>query len=446
MRWSMPLSFVLLASTLSCSEAAQEPTEPPCTTTKRPIVAVHGFLASGDTYATQAQRFADNGYCLRSVHAFDWNTLGEKKTEDNVAELDAFIDEVRKSEGVDKVDLMGHSAGGGLGYSYLADPTRAAKVAHYAHLASFRQPDQNTPARPAGPNGEVPTLNVYSDADLIVQDKGDIPGATNVHLTTSDHYATATGPETFAALYRFFNDGEEAKVFLFKKVPSPPNTWISGKALTLGGNQPEVGAIVEVYRLDETGERSGSAWRSFTTNAKGEWGPLALVADSSSRFEMVVKPKDPDAKAVHYYFEPFTRSNHLLRLRTIPNDQGIAGSLLSTVNYDDAHSVVIAFVANRGVIAGRDTLSINGFNVATEELAPASKNAIAFFAYDANGNGASENTAISTFANFPFMGAIDSFMDTTKTGPIQVKLNDSTLNVRRWKSATEGPIVAVFND
>ena len=45
-----------------------------CNPNFRPIVALHGFLASGDTYAQQFQRFNTNGYCWDKLYVYDWNT------------------------------------------------------------------------------------------------------------------------------------------------------------------------------------------------------------------------------------------------------------------------------------------------------------------------------------------------------------------------------------
>ena len=92
----------------------------------------HGFLASGDTWALQAQRFASNGYCPGSLHAFVYNTLDQNA--DHVAELEALIDDVRAAHGVDRVDLAAHSMGGVISYDLLSDPARAAKVERYAVL------------------------------------------------------------------------------------------------------------------------------------------------------------------------------------------------------------------------------------------------------------------------------------------------------------------------
>jgi triacylglycerol esterase/lipase EstA (alpha/beta hydrolase family) len=56
---------------------------------KLPIVFVHGFLGSGDTYATQFQRFLANGYLPSQLNVFDWNSVGAKNNTINY--LDSFI-------------------------------------------------------------------------------------------------------------------------------------------------------------------------------------------------------------------------------------------------------------------------------------------------------------------------------------------------------------------
>ncbi|MCZ7585182.1 MAG: alpha/beta fold hydrolase [Deltaproteobacteria bacterium] len=105
-----------------------------CDGTVPPIVFAHGFLEVGDAFAAQTMRFASNGYCRDRIYAFDWNTLYGSGTKEALA---AFVDAVLAETGAAAVDLIGHSAGGGLSLSYLRDEASAGKVAHYAHVASF---------------------------------------------------------------------------------------------------------------------------------------------------------------------------------------------------------------------------------------------------------------------------------------------------------------------
>ncbi|TAH14586.1 MAG: alpha/beta fold hydrolase, partial [Sphingobacteriia bacterium] len=165
-----------------------------CDPSKTPIVFVHGFLGSGDTYATQFQRFLSNGYCTKQLFVFDWNSIGARGNTN--ALLDSFIQNVLNKSGAEKVNLVGHSAGGGIGYSYLNDSLRALKVAHYVHVGSGK----NT--KPAGKRGEVPTMNIYSTDDKVAKG-GAIPEAVNVQQSGNDHYQVATSEASFINMYSF---------------------------------------------------------------------------------------------------------------------------------------------------------------------------------------------------------------------------------------------------
>ena len=137
-----------------------------CNDTVTPVVMMHGLLASGDTWVNQVMRFQANNYCASKLWVFDWNTLSSFGGGGNTDEiLDAFIDSVLAVTGASQVNLVGHSAGGGTGYSYLSNPSYAAKVAHYVHIGSGAQ------SAPAGSSGQVPTLNIYSTDDQVVSGK-----------------------------------------------------------------------------------------------------------------------------------------------------------------------------------------------------------------------------------------------------------------------------------
>jgi hypothetical protein len=71
--------FSMVVSSSSCmkddDDMGNPMPAPVCDSTLTPVIFIHGFLASGDTYALQAQRFRANDYCARRIFAFDWNTL-----------------------------------------------------------------------------------------------------------------------------------------------------------------------------------------------------------------------------------------------------------------------------------------------------------------------------------------------------------------------------------
>lgn len=426
----LPLSILIV----SCGsiKPAETAKAPECDPAYRPIVFVHGFLASGDTYADQVMRFASNGYCPDRLYAFDWNTLGGAGT---VALLDSFINSILATTGAPKVDLAGHSAGGGLGYSYLSDPARAAKVAHYAHLGSRAQ------TQPAGPDGSIPTLNLYSSGDRVAAG-ADIPGATNKRFETLDHYQIATAPEVFAEMFAFFNDGKLPET---TAVQAQKRIGLSGKVVSLGENAPQSGATVDIYEVaPETGRRlRPQPDASLRTRADGRWGPWQ--AKPGVRYEFFVRSANSADRPIHYYREAFSRSNPLVYLRTFPGAGSPAGLLLAALPKNDDQSVVAVFNASRAIVHARDTLAIDGTTLSTEAITPAAKTVISMFLYD-NGDGKSSGTPHPGFQLMrSFLTGVDHFIPTAAPGSMRLFFNGRTLNVPNWKSATDGVIVAVFD-
>lgn len=413
-----------------------EVTAPPCRSAHRPIVFAHGLLAAGDTWAPQIMRFVANGYCEDELYRLDWNTLAGG-TADAADALDALVDRALAVSGKAAVDLVGHSAGGGLGYAYLADPARAARVAHYAHVAS------NHKTGPAGPDGATPTptLNLWSESDAIIKDKGDIPGATNVTLADADHYQAATSPASFDALYRFFNEGAAPQTTDI--LPAEPIS-VSGKVLALGENIPAPTATVTVYEVDpSTGARVGEPVAVLDAADDGSYGPVAVRGGVPHEF--VVTGATESGLPIHYYREPFVRSNPAVYLRTLPAADSLAGSLISEVPFDDQNqSVVVVFTASQATIYGRDTLKIQGLDLATEALAAPARTAIAWFLYDSDKDGVTSGDAIALFTVFPFLNGVDAWFEPGGP-PLRITFDGRTLWVPAWRAGVDGPVVATFD-
>jgi hypothetical protein len=390
-------------------------------------------LAAGDTFANHAMRFEANGYCLDRIVAFDWNTLDQ--AHDNAADLDAFIDDVLAATGADQVDLAGHSAGGGLGYTYLSTPSRAAKVAHYAHVGSHGQ------EAPAGAEGEVDTLNLWSEADLIIETKGDIPGTTNVKLTDADHYSVATSAESFDAIYRFFNDGEAPTTTDI--VPAETQT-LQGKVLTLGENLIGINVTVDIYACDPaTGFRqSEEPTSSLLTDATGHWGPFEAADETF--YEFHVHSDQPDDRPVHYYFEPFERSNPLVYLRTLPGPGSLAGTLMSSLPQPDTSSTLVVFSASHAMLAGTDSLTIDGTELLTPESATAEDTLLALFLYDTNENGETDGEPAEIFGVIPFLNGTDIHIPAGAPQSVTLTFNERVIRTRNWSTGLDGPIIAVF--
>lgn len=406
---------------------------PVCDSTYIPIVFVHGFLASGDTYATQVQRFSSNDYCSGYLYAFDWNTLGNQA--EAIAQLDALVEQVRTTHGVEQIHLAGHSAGGGLGYNYLADSLRASKVARYAHIGSSSQPG------PAGPDGSVPTANIWSAGDKVVPGSN-IPGATNISFLEADHYQVATSAETFEALFSFFNEGKLPET---TAIIAENQIELSGRVVTLGENKAQPASTIEIYEVNPaTGQRMrATPDATLTTDAQGNWGPWA--ARPEVPYEFFVRTANASDRPIHYYREGFTRSNQLVYLRMFPPPGSLAGLLLAGIPKDDDQTVLAVFSANQAVVDQRDQLSVNGFNLANDTYASAERTSIAFFLYD-DGDGQSSGNIHGAFAFLTsFMVGLDYFIPTEPQGSIELLYNGRAMYVPNWKSDTEGVIVAVFD-
>jgi triacylglycerol esterase/lipase EstA (alpha/beta hydrolase family) len=136
------MKIIFLATLLICQTCFAQNK---CDSSQLPIVFVHGFMGSGDNWATQIQCFSSNGFCEDRLFVFDWNSIaGGQNT---VGLLDSFINTVLIKTASDKINLVGHFAGGGICYAYLKDSLHAIKVAHYVHIGSMKMkaPAGHTP-------------------------------------------------------------------------------------------------------------------------------------------------------------------------------------------------------------------------------------------------------------------------------------------------------------
>ena len=403
-------------------------TAPPCDDTRTPIVFVHGFLEVGDAFATQAMRFASNGYCRDRIFAFDYNSLfGPFGTNDK---LDALIDAVLARTGAQKVDLLGHSLGGAVCYDYLEPAANAAKVAHYVSLASF----------PLGevPNG-VPGMNVSSTADTMAG-PSTMPGGENVSFDDLDHLQVATSEKTFAALYPFFNDGEEPETTAI--VPEEIIR-IGGRALTFAENAPAPNVRIQIYALDPaTGSRlTEEPAAVMIADQLGYWGDFIAAPDTF--YEFVCQDPDGDWPPVHYYREPFTRSNSMVYFRVFPPALSLLGLAFHLLPLNDDYAIFAWLNINQAAVFGRDTFAVNEFDLATPEMTDPSITTITVFFFDANFNGVSDGApAGGIWSSFPFMRAFDLWLPAA--GSTRFQFDGREMNIRNWPSKTDGLSIAVF--
>jgi pimeloyl-ACP methyl ester carboxylesterase len=301
------------AAAVTPVDAAPEPSEQAL-----PIVFVHGASGSGAQYETQALRWASNGY-PKPVRAIDRISTTPAVI---YPILDAFIDDLLAETGDDQVYVLGHSAGTFVMAGYLASsPERAARVAKYVGIDGLSL---------AECPGGVPCMGLWARGN-----PARALGSTNVHLPEHGHTDVVTSPEGFAAQYEFLTGKVPATTLV---LPEPPGQVdIAGRALNFPANTGIDGATVQLWKVDPaTGQRSGDEpVTQVVVDSSGNFGPWKV--NGQQRYELTVVRTGPTGEQFqqHFYYEPWIRDNHLIRLNLSP-----IGSPLSTAIERGPHSTV----------------------------------------------------------------------------------------------------------
>ncbi|OGP67747.1 MAG: hypothetical protein A2W27_06195 [Deltaproteobacteria bacterium RBG_16_44_11] len=365
----------------------------------RPMIFVHGYTGSAQQFEWQAMRFASNGYPQEYLNVFEYDSPNFGTTAPAVlAALDARIDAVLAETGAEKVELLGHSLGTRVSQMYLADPTHAAKVAHYVNLDGF-------PA--AALPGGVPTLALWSEFGLFPT--GTIVGADNYILPKQSHNEAATSPESFALIYKFFVGKAPKSTAVLPDRDGRIN--LAGRAVYFPQNAGVAGATVEIYELNgETGARKH--WRPeaiYSIDATGNWGPFR--AKAGDYYELnIARPGGNH----HFYIEPRIRSDYFIRLNTSPVGGGLGA--LMTRNPDQTNLVI---TRNREWFGSQsdgfnDILAINGINIVTATNASLTHYTVAYFVYDLVSDHITNLTRPITdfpaLLNTTFLSAVDLYL------------------------------------
>ncbi len=262
-------------------------------------------------------------------------------------------------------------------------------------------------------------------------------------LEGKDHYEVATAVESFDRIYQFINDGASPATL---EVSSQENVSISGKALSLGENNPLGNATVDIYPVfAETGlRRTELPEFSINTSVDGTWGPVSLP--SCRHYEFVVTNNaDPSDRIVHYYREGFLHDNALVYLRTIPPPGTLAGLLLAGLPSDDQQAVQAIFTSSQAVVNGRDTLFVNDSELSNPAFTSADQTTIAIFLYD-NDNQMSDLVSHGgLFDTSPFLNAVDYYFEGSEELYSIYEFNGRKLAAPHWPSSSNGVSVIVFD-
>jgi hypothetical protein len=409
-----------------------------------PIIFVHGGAGSGGQFESQAMRFTSNGYPQEyiNVHEYD-SSFGLETMAQVHARLDQLIVDLKNKFGVAQVDVLGHSLGTAVMQQYLSTPVRAANVAHYVNI------DGGTAS--ALPGG-VPTLALWADKSGTGRQ---IVGAWNVTIPNTTHVQVATCAESFFYMYKFFT-GKDPKTT--EILPEPMGKInLAGRAVYFRQNIGVAGGTLEIYQINGyTGARLHKNPKAvYPVGEDGNWGPFKARAGHYYEFVIV----HPTGEIHPFYYQPFIRSDYLIRLNTSPEPGGGVSALMDR---SENHTNLIVsrnmeFWGDQEV--DNDILAINGVNIvnaATCPSVPFPAIVNILFVFDQNADQVSHpQVAIPEPTPMIFFALVDLYVPgayppdgTTRLTLIPRGGNGlmQVINVPNWASSEVRRISVQFND
>jgi len=364
-----------------------------------PVVFVHGGSGSGAQFESQALRFASNFYPADYIYVHEYDsTLSIETIPDIEARLDQLIADIQEEHGVDQVDLLGHSYGGMISYNYLeSSPERAANVAHYVSIDSGSTPKEHPP-------GGVPTLALWAEKGHC----GDcsIPGATNVVLPDQTHVQAAVSAESFVEMYKFFTGHRPLTKYILPQFFG--RIELAGRAVIFPENYGVPDASVEIWRVDgDTGERIRSMPDAvYTLGPDGAWGPFKARRGAHYEFNIV---REQGQHNHPFYYEPFIRSDYLIRLNTSEPGGGVGAYLDRSDNHTNL--VIMRYNELRGDQVENDILEVNGVNVVSPVTHAMDDFINATFVFDKDADGVSNlGVPVWPFMYLGFLTGVDLYI------------------------------------
>jgi len=399
------ITFILIAGFSAPMPAtADEP--------RLPIVFVHGFSGSAAQYETQTLRWASNDY-PNIVTGIDRISASIKPYNE---QLDEFFDAVMAESGDDQIYVVAHSMGTSIMVGYLnSSPERSARVAKYINIDGARgtAPDYNCPGNPE----PVDCLN-------IARSETSTMGPNNIHPIDYGHTQCVTSDESFVWQYEFLIGKEPATTLI---LPEPPGqVEIAGRALNYAAftsleNTGIEGATLELWKVhSDTGARKSSTPDAeVVLDATGNFGPWRV--NGQQRYEInVIRQSDDEPRQNHFYYEPFIRSNYLLRLNLSPLGGTLSQAILANTGPHTGVSVVRQkewWGDNTVNPTNVDILNITtttpnwieeAGNVVTPGTAPYTSSTIAMIIFDIDVDGVTNTDALVYLG--PFLAGLDVYM------------------------------------
>lgn len=422
----------------------------------RPVVFVHGGAGSADQFESQALRFASNGYPASYISGFEYDTTVKGFDVDFTtlqfkdpaaaaaalavvdSALDAHIDSVLQQTGAARVELLGHSLGTFVCQAYLADPTRAGKVAHYVNI------DGNEAAVPPG---GVPTLALWAGLSVPGSARS-MGGAINITLANTAHVQAVSCVESFIEMYKFFNnDKPPVTACILRGIGDKIE--IAGRIITFRSNAVPANLKLDIYKVrKKTGVRIKST-PDYSTLINADGNFIFTRANAGSSYEFYLS-STADSTSVHYYYEPFIRSDYLVRLKYIPP---VAMMFIMDQNAGHANLIVIRdkeFLGVNSMYPNEDSLKVNDAELCAGVLPQNGSlgTPVSFFIFDKGSDGISNLSGPITtglVASLPFISGLDFYLpaanppDSTISIVLEGRYSGMTqvVNVPNWQSTTD---------
>src|SRR5213596_1461187 len=245
---------------------------------QNPIVFVHGIEGSGAQFESQKMRFMSNGYPERWIDEVDYNStraVADKSEVDQ--QIDDAIAALEQRTGKSQVDVVAHSLGTSVMYDYLTNGNMAAQrranVAHYINVDGQNQ------------DPGVPTLAVWAGRGTPGRH---MDGAENVTIPDQTHVQTCTSSQSFIQYYEFLTGQRPA----YAIVPLCGAMSYLGKALDFPQNSGLSGATVQIWQVNDSGQRTSAAPVASLpitdgSTGGGAWGPVSVQPGQRYEFALV---------------------------------------------------------------------------------------------------------------------------------------------------------------
>jgi hypothetical protein len=250
-------------------------------------------------------------------------------------------------------------------------------------------------------------------------------GPNNIHPVDYGHTQCVTSDESFVWQYEFLMGKEPATTLV---LPEPPGkVEIAGRALNYAASTPAENTGIEnaILQLWEVNPATGA--RKFSTpaaevvvDATGNFGPWRVNGQQRYEINVIRQPATGPPRQNHFYYEPFMRSNYLLRLNIAP----IGSILAETIRSHTGPHTVVSVIrpkewwGNNTVnptnvdVLNITTTTPNGVyeagNVVTGGTAPYTASTISMIMVDVGSDGVTHTDALLPLG--PFLSGIDVYM------------------------------------